>query len=117
MESEQIKDKARLLAIELSEKDYISIHDAKTVLLEFADWILNNMWVSVEEDLPPYNKAVIAMDYDPVLDWEDQRIIFGHRSNNPDVITDKNKFCVYPPTICKISHWVEIPPFKKGEES
>ena len=117
MKREQIEDKARMLAKELSGNDYLTIDEAETALLEFADWILNNMWVSVDKDLPPYDKAVMAMDYDPELDWEDQRIIFGHRSNNPDVVTDENKFCVYPPTIGKISHWAEIPPFKKGEES
>lgn len=81
-----------------------------------AEWAMNNQWISVEEDLPPYDKIVIAMDYAPELDWEDQTIFFGHRSEKQDVVTDENKFCVYPPTIIKVSHWAEIPSFKKGGE-
>ena len=77
--------------------------------------ILNNLWISVEEALPTYDKAVIGMDYMPELAWDDQTIIFVHRSNNPDVVTDKNKFCVYPPRFCKVTHWMEIPSLKGGE--
>lgn len=74
-----------------------------------AEDILNNQWISVEEDLPLYDKAVIGMDYMPELAWDDQTIIFVHRSDNPNVVTDKNKFCVYPPSFCKVTHWMEIP--------
>lgn len=76
-------------------------------------YILVNQWISVEEDLPPYDKAVIGMDYMSELAWDDQTTIFVHRSNNPNVVTDKNKFCVYPPTFCKVTHWMEIPQLKE----
>ena len=83
---------------------------------EGATFALQNQWISVEEDLPPYDKAVIGMDYMPELDWDDQTIIFVHRSDNPNVVTDKNKFCVYPPSFCKVTHWMEIPSLEGGEE-
>lgn len=81
-----------------------------------AHFALNNQWISVEEGLPTYDEAVIGMDYAPELAWDDQTIIFVHRSNNPDVITDKNKFCVYPPRFCKVTHWMPIPKMMKGGE-
>jgi hypothetical protein len=79
-------------------------------------YILANQWISVEEALPDYNEAVIGIDYMPELDWDDQTIIFVHRSNNPDVVTDKNKFCVYPPSFCKVTHWMEILSLKGGKK-
>jgi hypothetical protein len=83
---------------------------------EGANYALLNQWISVEEDLPPYDKAVIGMDYMPELDWDDQTIIFVHRSDNPNVVTDKNKFCVYPPTFRKVTHWMIIPSLEGGEK-
>lgn len=82
-------------------------------LIEIADFALQNQWISVEEGLPPYDKEVIGMDYMPELALE-QTIIFVHRSNNPNVITDKNKFCVYPPSFCKVTHWMPIPSLEGG---
>lgn len=83
---------------------------------EIAIFTLQNQWISVDEDLPPYDKVVIGMDYMPELTWDDQTIIFIHRSNNPDVVTDKNKFCVYPPRFCKVTHWMPIPSLEGGEK-
>jgi hypothetical protein len=80
-----------------------------------ATFALRNQWISVEEGLPPYDKEVIGMDYMPELALE-QTIIFVHRSNNPNVITDKNKFCVYPPSFCKVTHWMPIPSLEGGEK-
>jgi len=85
-------------------------------LIEISIFALQNQWISVEEDLPPYDKVVIGMDYMPELAWDDQTIIFVHRSNNPDVVTDKNKFCVYPPTFRKVTHWMIIPSLEGGEK-
>lgn len=84
--------------------------------IQMGNKILQNQWISVEEDLPPYNKAVIGMDYMPELTWDDQTIIFVHRSNNPEVVTDKNKFCVYPPSFCKVTHWMPIPSLEGDEK-
>ena len=84
--------------------------------IKVATFALQNQWISVEEALPDYNEAVIGMDYMPELAWDDQTIIFVHRSNNPEVLTDKNKFCVYPPTFCKVTHWMKIPSLEGGEE-
>lgn len=88
----------------------------ETACKEIAKYALQNQWISAEEDLPPYDKAVIGMDYMPELAWDDQTIIFVHRSNNPEVVTDKNKFCVYPPSFCKVTHWMEIPQLEGGEK-
>jgi hypothetical protein len=81
-----------------------------------ATFALQNQWISVEEALPDYNEAVIGIDYMPELDWDDQTIIFVHRSDNPNVVTDKNKFCVYPPTFRKVTHWMIIPSLEGGEK-
>ena len=93
--------------------DDCKLFDDFVGLMAFA---LQNQWISVEEALPPYDKAVIGMDYMPELTWDDQTIIFVHRSDNPNVVTDKNKFCVYPPSFCKVTHWMEIPSLEGGEE-
>lgn len=88
-----------------------------TVFFEHGiSFALQNQWISVEEALPPYDKAVIGMDYMPELTWDDQTIIFVHRSDNPNVVTDKNKFCVYPPSFCKVTHWMEIPSLEGDEK-
>lgn len=89
---------------------------AQETFIAGATFALQNQWILVDEDLPPYDKVVIGMDYMPELTWDDQTIIFVHRSNNPDVVTDKNKFCVYPPRFCKVTHWMPIPSLEGGEE-
>lgn len=81
-----------------------------------ATFALQNQWILVDEDLPKYDVAVIAMEYNPELSWEDQSILFAHRSKNPDVWKDKNDFCIYPPTIMKITHWMETPRLEGGEK-
>ena len=48
-------------------------------------YVLDNLWIDVDVKLPEYNKAVLAMDYQPQLSWDDQCIIIAHRSKNPDV--------------------------------
>ena len=96
--------------------DNLHYEDLKTCFIEAADFALQNQWISVEEDLPPYDKAVIGVDYMPELAWDDQTIIFVHRSDNPNVVTDKNKFCVYPPRFCKVTYWMEIPSLEGGKK-
>ena len=93
--------------------DDCKLFDDFVGLMAFA---LQNQWISVEEALPPYDKAVIGMDYMPELTWDDQTIIFVHRSDNPNVVTDKNKFCVYPPSFCKVTHWMPIPSLEGDEK-
>lgn len=95
--------------------DLVNQHDLRRMLIGMGVKTLQNQWISVDEDLPPYDKAVIGMDYMPELAWDDQTIIFVHRSDNPNVVTDKNKFCVYPPRFCKVTHWMEIPSLEGGE--
>ena len=100
------------------EHGYLYTHkgDIKEAVIYGATLALQNQWISVEEALPPYDKAVIGMDYMPELTWDDQTIIFVHRSNNPEVVTDKNKFCVYPPSFCKVTHWMPIPSLEGDEK-
>lgn len=92
-------------------------HEMEVAVKFGANFILRNMWISVDEDLPPYDKPVIAIEYDPDLPWEEQRILFAHRSENSDVVTDNNKFCVYPPTIMKITHWIPVPYLENNQNN
>jgi len=92
-------------------------HEMEVAVKFGANFIIRNMWISVDEDLPPYDKSVIAIEYDSDLPWEEQRILFAHRSENPDVVTDNNKFCVYPPAIMKITHWIPVPYLEKNQNN
>jgi hypothetical protein len=95
-------------------RDRPTYNDVEASFIKGATFALQNQWISVEEALPDYNEAVIGIDYMPELAWDDQTIIFVHRSDNPNVVTDKNKFCVYPPTFRKVTHWMPVPEFPKG---
>lgn len=66
-----------------------------------------HQWISVDEALPEYDKAVI------VRTWNG--LIFScHRSNRIGVETDDDKWCNY--TGNKIVAWMPIPKFEPKEK-
>lgn len=75
--------------------------------IEMSRWLLENLWISVEDELPPFEEEVIVYaicDIGPIQ-------FFCHRSNNPNVVTDKYGFCVYNND--KITYWMPIPKLNK----
>lgn len=76
--------------------------------IQMGNKILQNQWISVDEDLPEYEEDVIVTNsYDDY--W------FAHRSNNEKVIVDEYGFA-RTPTVLRITHWMPIPEMKGDEE-
>ena len=68
-----------------------------------AEYALSHQFISVKEALPEYDESVIVAfgDYDYAL---------LHRSNNSNVLTDKNGFCNYG--YKEVLAWMPIPKFE-----
>ena len=68
-----------------------------------AYYALSHQWISVEESLPEYDKAVIVA-------FGDDDYALLHRSNNSNVLMDKNGFCNYG--YKEVLAWLPIPKFE-----
>ena len=78
-------------------------------VIKGAEFILCRQWISVEEALPEYDEPVVVA-------YGDGDYGLCHRSDNPDVLTDKDGFCNYG---CKeVLALMSIPEFetKRKEE-
>lgn len=79
-----------------------------------AEYALSHQFISVEDALPEYNKAVLIIDKTGI---EGNGVYFNHRSNNPIVNTYENGFCDIG--LSEVMYWCEVPKFetkeKKGE--
>lgn len=82
----------------------IDVNDAyKEGFKNGAEYALSHQWISVKEALPEYDESVIVA-------FGDDDYALLHRSNNPNVLTDKNGFCNY---CCKeVLAWLPIPKFE-----
>lgn len=72
-----------------------------------ARFALSNQFISVEDDLPEYNKAVLIIDK---TGMEGNGVYFNHRSNNPIVNTYENGFCDIG--LSEVMYWCEVPKFE-----
>lgn len=70
---------------------------------EGAEYTLSHQWISVEEALPEYDESVIVA-------FGDDDYALLHRSNNSNVLTDKNGFCNY--AYKEVLAWLPIPKFE-----
>ena len=70
---------------------------------EGAQYVLSHQWISVEEYLPEYDESVIV-----AFGYDDYALL--HRSNNSNVLTDKNGFCNYG--YREVLAWLPIPKFE-----
>ena len=68
-----------------------------------AEYALSHQFISVEEALPEYDESVIV-----ALGDDDYALL--HRSNNPNVLTDKNGFCNYG--YKEVLAWLPMPKFE-----
>lgn len=105
MKQDELEDKARSFGIDLAEIDYLTYDDAQKILLEFADWILNNMWTSVKEELPNEDGFYLCKYYD-----DDDGLVFYE-----DVMYFLSKDKLFD-TIDngRITHWMPIPKLQEG---
>ena len=110
MTQKQIEQKAK----EIAGKYILPINQDAAVecLIEMAEWVLSHQWMSVEDELPPFEEDVIVHYIWRTISSER----FGHRSDNPKILTDENGFCnVMDDEI--ITNWMPIPPLtEKGGE-
>lgn len=61
-------------------------------------------WVKVEDELPEYGKSVLVCGY-----WKGSDVVewwAAHRTDNPNVLVDKNGFS--NPNGSTITHWMPI---------
>lgn len=68
-----------------------------------AEYVSSHQFISVEEALPEYDEAVIVA-------FGDDDYALLHRSNNSNVLTDKNGFCNYG--YKEVLAWMPIPKFE-----
>lgn len=68
-----------------------------------AEYALSHQFISVKEALPEYDESVIVA-------FGDDDYALLHRSNNPNVLTDKNEFCNYG--YKEVLAWLPIPKFE-----
>lgn len=68
-----------------------------------AEYALSHRWISVEDELPEYDESVIVA-------FGDDDYALLHRSNNSNVLTDKNGFCNYG--YKEVLAWMPIPKFE-----
>jgi len=73
---------------------------------EGAHFALSHQFISVEDALPEYNKAVLIIDKTGI---EGNGVYFNHRSNNPIVKTYENGFCDIG--LSEVMFWMPIPKF------
>lgn len=79
---------------------------------EGAKWLSENMWISVEEELPPcsYNDLfLLGIDSEGNVDVVD----IGYMHHCKDNIPRIDLFV--SGELVKITHWMPIPKIKKGE--
>lgn len=74
---------------------------------EGAEYALSHQFISVEDALPEYNKAVLIIDKTGI---EGNGVYFNHRSNNPIVNTYENGFCDIG--LSEVMYWCEVPKFE-----
>lgn len=76
-----------------------------------AEYALSHQFISVDEALPEYNKAVLIIDKTGI---EGNGVYFNHRSNNPIVNTYENGFCDIG--LSEVMYWCEVPKFETKTE-
>ena len=82
----------------------IDVNDAyKEGFKDGAEYAISHQWISVEESLPEYDESVIVA-------FGDDDYALLHRSNNSNVLTDKNGFCNYG--YKEVLSWLPIPKFE-----
>lgn len=82
----------------------ISLREQSIFSIKFgAEYALYNQWIGVEEALPEYDESVIVA-------FGDDDYALLHRSNNSNVLTDKNGFCNYAHK--EVLAWLPIPKFE-----
>ena len=70
---------------------------------EGAEYALSHQWISVEKALPEYDESVIVA-------FGDDDYALLHRSNNSNILTDKNGFRNY--RYKEVLAWIPIPKFE-----
>lgn len=76
------------------------------------DYTLSHQWISIEDKLPPFEENVLVK-----IKWENLiSDAIRHRTSNPEVYVDKNKFAIYDDEF--VTHWMPIPQLTEegGEE-
>ena len=67
------------------------------------EYLLSNLWTSVDDKLPKLDEDVVVYY---VSDDGEENYMFSHRTDDEEVLTDKNGFCIYNNE--KITHWQKL---------
>ena len=78
---------------------------------EGAEYALSYQFISVEDALPEYNKAVLIIDKTGI---EGNGRYFNHRSNNPIANTYENGVCDIG--LSEVMYWCEVPKFETKDK-
>lgn len=110
MTKEQIREKAHEIGWQTSkhyDPNVCKQEWCEMAAMDMADWLLDNMWISVEEQLPPFNESVIVHYDNDDMGGE----MFSIRTEDINVVKDNHDFCIYCDEI--ITHWMSIPKLNK----
>jgi len=111
MTKEKINEKAHEIAWQISkhyDPNACKEEWCEMAAKDMADWLLDNLWINVEDELPTFEESVLVR-----YKWRTTEAArFGHRSNNKMVIVDKNGFCNCIEDEV-ITHWMPIPKLNK----
>lgn len=115
---QQIEQAARKIA---NHSQFLSDfpHDKQSVeygALEMAKWLLSHQWISVEDELPPYEKDVFVRFVSRFPNESDKYEV-GYctrwRTKDETILTDDKSFSFIGNM--EITHWMEIPTLEGGE--
>lgn len=117
MKKEQIEKKAHEIGWQISkhyDPNVCKQEWCEMAARDMANWLLDNMWISVEDELPPFDEVVIAhynngrSMYGEIFEHAE---MFTHRTEDTYAVKDKNNFCIYCDE--RITHWIPIPKLNK----
>ena len=103
----RIEEAAREYTSNQTGLDYIGESSCEQGFINGARFSLSHQWISVEDVLPKYDKAVLVIDKTGI---EGTGVYFNHRSNNPMVKTYENGFCDIG--MSEVMYWCEVPKFE-----
>ena len=103
----RIEEAAREYTSNQTGLDYIGETACERGFIDGAEYAISHQFISVEDELPEYDESVIVAFGD-----DDYSLL--HRSNNSNVLTDKNGFCNYG--YKEVLAWLPIPKFETKDK-
>ena len=86
---------------------------AMDAFVKGTEWLLEHMWISVDEALPEKEQYVLVAVLDTIKN--EYNYGFDAVTDSTEVVTDEHGFRIWADTD-RITHWMMIPELPKGGE-